>query len=331
MRKFLKQVFILALPLLLLFALVVYVDPYSLYHSNRDFDQIKYDITYSFDQGRRFKIIDFLNHPSSNIILGASEINTINKTNIPEQDWQSLSFGGAPLDESIDLFWKIVSQYKIKTLIIAPEFIKYYNACLGDYYVWNSSQSAMAYELYSNKLEYLIDKNVIKSTFYCLFNRFGLNSSKNKPKMSKQEFWNHQLNYAKGQFDQPVQLKSIENVKDRISKVADFCTINGIDVKIVLPIQHADLINLEYSEKTYPLYRDYLEFLISAFGSIYYFDYPNKISVDNELFSDPFHYLSGDIYINAIWDNNITNCIILQKESDIFTVDSIRSTFLQYE
>lgn len=331
MKRFLIQGFIWVMPLLLMFFIEVIIDPYSLFHSNRTFDQIKYDITYSFDQGRRYKIIDFLNHPSQNIILGASEINTVNKTNIPEDDWQSLSFGGAHLEESIDLFWKIVGQYNLKTILFAPEFIKYYNACLGDYYMWSTSHSAKAYELYDNKLDYIVDKNVIRSTFYYLANQFGIKSSHGNPNMSRDDFWEYQLGYAKGQFDQQLQYEKIENIKLKISEIADYCKSNCIDVKVVLPIQHFDLINLEYSNHTYPVYRDYLTFLISTFGSIYYFDYPNEISMNNELFSDPFHYLSGDIYINTIWNNNITNCIQLQNECDLLVVDSIRNKFMNYE
>ena len=331
MKKFLKHSLIWSLPLLLLFAIIIYIDPYSMYHPNRTFNQVRYDITYSFDQGRRYKIIDFLNHPSLNIIIGASEINTITRTDIPESGWQSLSFGGAPLEESMDLFWKIVEQHKIKTIILAPEFIKYYNACLGDYYTWSSSQSAKAYELYADKLEYLLDKNVIKSSFYCLAEKFGFKSTKNKPKMSKDEFWDYQLNYARGQYDQPIELDRVEKVKFKMLEIADFCKSNAIDVKIILPIQHADLISLEYSEETYKIYRDYLEFLITTFGSVYYFDYPNKMSSDKRLFSDPFHYLKGDIYINTIWHNNSTYCIELNDQKDLSKVDSIRFKFLQYE
>lgn len=331
MRKFLLKGSLFSLPLVVLFISVFFVDPYYLYHKHRPFSQELYDIDCSFDQGRRFKIITYLNNPDPYIILGASEINVLHERNIPEEGWHSLSFGGAPLEESLDLFWRIVNENKIKRLIIAPEFIKYYNDCLGDYYIWNASHSARAYELFSNKLEYFIDKNVIRSTFFAVTSSFGYSSSLNKPKMTKDEFWKHQLDYAIRQYSQHLTKKQIDNVKSRLTDVSKYCLEHHIDVKVVLPIQHLDLIALEYSEEVYPIYRDYLSFLIREFGIVYYFDFPNEISSKKELFSDPFHYLKSDIYISSIWENDSTNCYILRNVRDIEKIDLLRMKFYKHE
>lgn len=320
--------FLCCAPIFLVLLTVAYVDPYCLFHGGRQFSKEKYDIGYSFDQGRRYKLFSFLNSPKPNIILGASEINVIHERNIPEEGWHSLSFGGAPLEESIDLFWRIVNENKIERFLFAPEFIKFYNACLGELYAWNSSQSARAYELYNDKFEYLIDKNVIRSTYYCLLNDLGIASGRGKPQISKEEFWEHQLDYGREQYTKKILIDKLNNIYFRLREIGFYCETNDIEVTIVLPIQHVDLISLEYSASVYPLYRDYLAKLIDIFGCVYYYDYPNSNSMDSLHFSDPFHYTSADIYLESLWGDKKENYLLLDGEEDLVKIDSLRNNLL---
>lgn len=330
MRKYLIRGFIFVIPLLVIFLSVFIIDPYYLYHKDRPFRQDLYDIDYSFDQGRRYKIITYLNHPDPYIILGASEINLIHERNIPESGWHSLSFGGAPLQETLDLFWFITESYEIKRIIFAPEFIKFYNDCLGEFYSWNTSQSCKAIELFENKLDYLCDKNVIRSSFYAITSRFGISNNKNKPQMTKREFWEQQLSYGESQFSQKVSDISFHKTIGKIKKMADYCQEHKIEVIVVIPAQHNDLIRVEYAD-SYPVYREYLSHLVDLFGKVYFFDYPNQMTENAELFSDPFHFTVDTLYIETLWKDNKTNCIILESESDICILDSIRKTKYLYE
>lgn len=327
MKSFLKKGCIFSIPLFIVFVLVYTIDPYYLYHKNREFNQDLYDIDYSLDQGRRFKIISYLNKPKPYIILGASEINLIHERNIPESGWHSLSFGGAPLQETADLFWHIVGSHSIKRIILAPEFIKFYNDCLGEFYLWNTSQSSKAYDLFENKLEYLIDKNVIKSSFYYLLSEFGIISDKNKPKMTKEEFWQHQLSYAKSQYSQEVSDVAFEKAFEKLKKIADYCHQNEIEVKIIIPIQHVDLTMIEFGDISYPIYKKYLYSLMETFGKVYFFDYPNPITEDSEKFTDPFHFSDEKVYINALWHHNDSNCIVFDDKDDFYKLDSIRNMY----
>lgn len=329
MLKFLQKGLLFSVPLLFIFISVYIIDPYYLYHKNRLFNQTIYDIDYSFDQGRRFKIISYLNNPKPNIILGASEINLIHERNIPEEGWHSLSFGGAPLQESVDIFWRIVAEHNIKKIILAPEFIKFYNDCIGEYYTWGSSQSAKAYELYDNKLDYLLDKNAIKSAWYYLLSEFGIENSSNKPKMTKEEFWQHQLSYAEGQYSQIVSENEFEKSFAKLRNIASYCKKHNIEVQVVIPIQHKDLTLIEFNEISYSIYKRYLLSLIKTFGKVYYFDYPNRVSINNNYFSDPFHYTDESTYINAIWHSDDSLCIIMEKEEDIEILDSIRNAYIK--
>lgn len=330
MKKFIFRGLLYALPLILHVVAIAIVDPYYMFHHKRPFNQTKYDIGYSYDQGHRYKIFRYLNNPQSNIILGASEINVISERNIPEEGWQSLSFGGAELEESIDLFWFIAKNNKLKRVILAPEFIKFYNAIIAsdiNRYCWTGTRAALTIDLFDNKLESFVDKYTILSTYFLILRQLGVESGRNKPSGGKDEFWAEQLQYGKQQFSSQYDESKRQAIYSSLNKIGEYCKKESIEILVVLPIQHTDLISLEYSPKVYPIYRDYLANLISSFGKVYYFDYPNKVSENSELFSDPFHYLYPELYLNAIWGVNVGDVIILNSWDDLKNIDSIRSTF----
>lgn len=305
MKRFYKRALLYLLPLFAIIGAVGIVDPYYLFHSERKFDQNKYDIGYSFDQGRRYKIFTYMHHPRENIILGASEINLVNERNIPEDGWHSLSYGGAPLQESLRMFWEIANLYSLKKVLIAPEFIKYYNATSsgnGDpYYAnfsWETSQSAEAFSIYHTPLDYFIDKYTIKSTWQCITGSLG----RGKPEGDKTAFWKHQMDYAKKIYlgNEIIPEKQSE-IKNSFIRIKGYCDVHGISVNIVIPIQHKELLALEFSEEVYPVYQDYIQFLVETFGSIEYMAYVEGLSTDEAQFSDPFHYITEKPYLTELF------------------------------
>lgn len=331
MKTFIKRVLFCSLPICFVIICTIVVDPYYLLFKGREFNQTKFDIGYSYDQGHRYKLFTFLNSPKPNIILGASEINPIHERNIPEDGWHSLSFGGAKLEESIDLFWKISKENQLKKVIFAPEFIKFYNAIIDEdilRYSWESTQSSMSFDIFDDKCKYIVDEYTIKTSFYFILDKLGVTSTRNKPQTSKDLFWKTQLDYAKVQYSKPVREEKKVQIYSQFKDIADYCNSHNILVQIVLPIQHVDLISLEYADDIYPLYRDYLNHLIAYFGAIYYFDYPNEYSSNDNLFSDPFHYVSSDIYLNNIWETKDSGLMILTDEESLNKLDHIRQNYL---
>ena len=309
MKRFLTRAFFYLIPTWLLLVGVFLADPYCLFKDGSVFNQNKFDIGYSYDQGRRYKIFTYLNSPTSNIILGASEINLINEHNIPNTDWHSLSFGGAPLQESLNMYWIVKDVYSLKKVIIAPEFIKYINAIASDrddpYYTcfnWNTSQSAKALEIYNNKLDYFVDKYTLQATWYYLFNSIFKTINKSKPKTSKEEFWQVQLDYACHVYNDytivPEKMTEIKQLFFDIKKDAD---ANGIEIMIVIPIQHEDLLQFEFQDGMFDTYEDYILTLTRIFGKIYYLAYTEGVSSDNDKFSDPFHCMDSDYYLTALF------------------------------
>jgi hypothetical protein len=195
MKRLFIRGFLYSIPLIIIISLIVLTDPYYLFHKNRPFNQDKFDIGYSYDQGRRYKLFTFLNNPTDKIILGASEINPINERNIPEVGWHSLSFGGVQLEESLDLFWEISKNNSLKTVMIAPEFIKFCIAVADEdmqYYNWSQTESKRTIDLFDSPLDIFVDKYTIQSTYYYLLNKLGRENTRSKPTKSKEAFWEEQ-------------------------------------------------------------------------------------------------------------------------------------------
>lgn len=302
MKKFAIRSLFYISPLILVVVAILVIDPYYLIHKDKEFNQDVFNIGYSFDQGRRYKIFTYLNNPTDKIILGASEINVINERNIPEEGWHSLSFGGAPLQESLRLFLEITSKYPVKKAIIAPEFIKYYNAVSsgnGDpYYAnfqWETSQSFDAFSIYNNKLDYFVDKYTLKASFEVIKHQIGINSLRSVPQLSKATFWQHQMDYAKDVYGGNALLGfKQEELKQLFVDLKAHADSLGIDVVIAIPPQHKDLLQLELGDKIFDTYQSYICTLVDIFGQIQYLAYADGISGDEESFSDPFHCLTAE-------------------------------------
>jgi hypothetical protein len=324
MKRFLKRGIIYSVPLLLVVFAVYVVDPYYLFTKKKSYNEEKFKIGYSFDQGRRYKIFTYWNEPTDKILLGASEINVITEHNIPEKGWHSLSFGGAPLQESLQLYWEVSREHKLSKVIIAPEFIKYYNAISsgdGDPYYANfmfaTSQSATAFNIYNNKLDYFIDKYTLKTTWQYLLFKVSGNSLQSVPKISKAEFWRSQMDYAHKIYEGNVVINSkipeIVRLFELIKKDAE---LNRTKVIIVIPVQHLELLKTEFQKGVYDIYKEYIRMLVRTFGEVHYFAYTEGISEDAEAFSDPFHYLSASIYIDNLF-GSVDSHILKSNNVDI--------------
>ena len=312
MKRFLLRGSLFSIPLFIVFLAIYIIDPYYLFTNKSKYDETKYDIGYSFDQGRRYKIFTYWNEPTDKIILGASEINLINEHNIPERGWHSLSYGGAPLQESLRMYWEVSKAHHLSKVIIAPEFIKYFNAISsgnGDpYYAnfsWNTSQSKKAFDIYNNKLDYFIDKYTLKSTWSYLSSQFSKIGVHSVPNSTKEAFWKSQMDYAHEIYEGNTVFEDKKTeIIDLFRDIKQDADQNKTEILIILPIQHIDLLKTEFQPMVFTIYKEYIKSLAEIFGEVYYFAYTPGYSEDYTKFSDPFHYLSADLYLDNIfnWD-----------------------------
>lgn len=337
MKQFHTKTLICLLPLLVIVVIVRIVDPYCLFTDVNRFDEEKYKVGYGYDQGRRYKIFTYWNNPQAKIILGASEINVLNENNIPEEGWHSLSYGGAPLEESLLIYKEVVKDHPLKKVIIAPEFIKYYLSLSTDYsngfyanFKWSASQSARSLEIYNNKLLYFTDKYVLRSTIDIIGGLFGATGTRGTPKGDKEAFWSDQLDYAEkvykeDVFHSPKHAKLIE----LLSEIKEDAEARKIAIEIVVPTQHIDLLKLEFQKETFETYKAYIQTFVDIFDSVHYLAYIEDVSEDKEFFLDPFHLVKPDLYIEKLFKNG--DHIILDNSNTQIILNEIRNVVNAYE
>ena len=149
--------------------------------------------------------------------------------------------------------------------------------------------------------------------------------------MSKEQFWSEQLLYALNTYENNIIDKKMQLlILNRFKEIKNIADEYEVEIKIVIPIQHVELVNIEYTDRVYPYYLDYLKKLVDIFGEIYYFDYPNEKSLDYNLFSDPFHYTDSDIYINTLWQDDYSFCLKLNENNIDKHIEDIRIQIKNY-
>ena len=176
---------------------------------------------------------------------------------------------------------------------------------------------------------YFTDEYSIKSTWAYILSLFDIEVSRGKPKESKKEFWTVQLDYAKKVYSEDVynskRKDEIRKLFEDIKKDAK----NDTEIIIVIPIQHIDLLKLEYGDTVYKTYVDYMQMLTDIFGTVHYLAYTDDVSWDNSAFDDPFHCNNESVYIENLFNSG--SHIILNCNNVINQLESIKLKIKEHE
>jgi hypothetical protein len=285
MKIFFKRLILFSLPLLLYVILVVIVDPYNVLRGNywAVFSESKHKISYRLNYPL-FKLQQFKRNPTDIILLGDSRTDSLAVSNIEDLvkiKISNLAYGGGDLPEIIDTFWYVASIYPIKKVFIGINF-NLYNS-------FNSlNRVSEAKKILKSPINYIFCKYTFKSTFFILAeNIFKIKFDIGKPKLSKKEFWDHQLGKVTDSFYRNYSYPKIYN--DSLKNIGKFCDEQKIDLIFFIPPTHVDLQKKVYY---YNLGNDYRKFKddLSKIAKVYDFDNPNEITSDENNFTDPYHF-----------------------------------------
>lgn len=304
MKCLIKKLILFLVPCFIVCLIILVIDPYD-YFGVSPFagDEDKIRIAKVEDSSRRQRIINYRKHPTKNIIIGASQIGHIDAQNIGGGNWSNIANGGANIDDEVIVFWQIVNDYPIDSVLFSVEP---YNYTVSD---GHSSHQMMtdAYKMITNPLLYFVDRYVYKTTAsYIIHQSKKLISKKNEeiteaPNSTKDAFWNSQIELAKS------NLKNRRNsnlLRENIQEIVKYCRDNNIYIAAVVPMSHVDLYNVfsEYKEAIFLLE------VTSDFGIVYDFMIPNSFTQNKENFGDPLHaHGESDIYIDAIFKKGSNN------------------------
>jgi hypothetical protein len=303
MLNLFKKIILFLLPFALWIVLVVLVDPYNYFSvSSLVSDNIKKNTSVKLNP-RLWKCIEFKKHPSANILLGDSRVNSIDTNyikTITGDNFFNFAYGGASIAEIVDTFNYAKSISHLSKVYIGMSF-NLYNS-------YNSVNVFSGAKLLSNDYKYyLIDRSVAKTIYYNLSAYFSDNDFQiGIPSTDKDSFWKYQLSYAGSAFYQHYRYPL--NYYNELKKMADYCKENKVDLVFFIPPTHIDLQNIVKKSNLLEAERRFKNDLVSL-GEVYDFDYPNDVTKNRDNFSDPFHFHRDvmKIVANDVWgkSNNL--------------------------
>lgn len=298
MNKFLKTLSLFSIPFILVFILVLLIDPYdyfglSVCKNNR----VKVECARKVDYSRRQNLINYARSPKPNVIIGTSQTRRILVENLPSGNWAQLSMGGAGISDELDMFWHIASKYDIDSLIIGFDP---WNYAISTGY--NSSDvTETAFKMMDNPVRYFFDKIVYKAGFEYVKTWFSKDVEiTEKPDETKDVFWQKELNYVRKCMSNPSYNPE---VRKRLEEMRNYCKEKDITLTVIVPVSHTDVYDI--TKEYYDTY--FINELVDIFGTVYDFMSPNSYNTDKSHFGDPCHMIGDSIYIDVLFKGGTDN------------------------
>jgi hypothetical protein len=293
MKKFLNKIFLFFIPFGLYLLLVFVIDPYN-YIKNNNFikDDIKAEISYKIHYPL-WKLNNFERNPSANILLGDSRTDAISTTSLSKETgekYANLAYGGGSLEEIVVTFWLATKYTSLKKVYIGLNFNLY-----NKYNKNNRVEEAVS--LNKNFFSYALNRYTFKASFYILSAQlFNTSFNLEKPKMSKDEFWDYQLDFSVKSFYQ--QYAYPDNYYLNLKKITLYCQVNNIQLIFFIPPTHTDL---QKKTEEFSLVEEEKKFIsdLNSLGLVYDFNTPSKLTRSKDNFKDPFHL--KEEYLNDIF------------------------------
>lgn len=284
-RKFLSSVIFLFLCLILsVFVLNFIIDPYNLnmfFKLGLDKENISKPMN-----NRLYSLAYFNNDPDVNIVLGDSRGRSLKEKYFKDagaHNWRNVSIGGGTLYEEIDLFYFIVDKVKLRNVVFLIPFNLY-----NDNQRHNEIPDAI--NTIQNPFRYYTSAFITRVSLLILYSNItGYDLKIGKPNMTKEEFWKYQLGPSEtgnvySQWSYP------NNLIEKLHDIRNICKQRGINIIILLPPTHVDL---QQKIKDYGLEKEYINYKtnLSAIAPVIDYDFPNDLTKNRNLFSDPYHYI----------------------------------------
>lgn len=253
---------------------------------------------------------EYSNHMKQNLILGDSRGRRIDAKKIEEitgEIYTNLAYGGGTAYEMVDTFWHVVSQVPLQRVYFCMNFNLY-----NQYNHMNLVPEAI--NILSDPTHYYYSHFVSKTSWKLVSDKLERVAHAAKPSMTREEFWEHQLNVsAKGFYG---RYKYPEDLYLHLLKIRSYCEANNIEMVFIIPPTHTDLqarIRDFGLEKEEARFKDDLRHL----GVVYDFDIDVPQNRNKENYADPFHAKANvfDEVIETVWrgkeakDVRILSCV----------------------
>ncbi|MVN22041.1 hypothetical protein [Mucilaginibacter arboris] len=299
MKRFIINILLLALPIIVWGLIVVIVDPFN-YFNFGIFNKDTKKSAESLNQ-LMYRTIDYIHFPCENMLIGDSRtellpIDLIEK--ISKQKYKKLNTNAAKLNEIFELFYLAYKRKPIKRIVIGINFNMF------NKYGYQNRISGLK-KVLDDPLMYIYNKDVASATYVTIEQILKKKNVDSKPPMTREEFWKWSISTKAsdwyGKYEFPNLLYSELLNFDRFTKK------KGIEVIfIIVPHSeefHKRLIEFGLGEEE----KKFKKIMSSLNAKVYDFDYLNSITTNKNNFRDPVHYNDsiGNLIVREIWTNNL--------------------------
>ncbi|MCK5344270.1 MAG: hypothetical protein KAR20_12740, partial [Candidatus Heimdallarchaeota archaeon] len=219
MKRFLINILILAIPLIVYLMVTVLVDPFNYLNVSKLVDDsVKFEISQEVSP-HMYKLLDFENNPRGKIVLGDSRSNGLYHC-MDSTQWANLAYGGGSLKEMVQSFWWAAEIQKLDTVLVGMD-LNLYNKYNKRFYVEETIEAQ------NNFFSYAFNKNIFRSTYMILKSLVSKQKiSINETSMTKEEFWQFQLNETPEKFYKKITYP--DNYYSNLLDISEYCSENNV-------------------------------------------------------------------------------------------------------
>lgn len=268
-------------PVLLIVAIPVYlIDPYGLFSQTPvEADTQRLEAAAGVNQVL-LGIVAFSKHPTSNLLLGDSQMNHFKAEvieAITRRQYTNLSYGGGTLAESIATFWYAARTVRLDSVYFGMSY----------YSFTDNSQDRVgaAVRIVKDPLVYFFSGDVLEAAWADAAAQFLHHAVSYKPTANASAFWQQQLGeLVRRKQTYSASAKTLADLRD----IVRYCREHGIEIFFVIPPEHEDvrtrLQQLGMSDQ-YSAFKA----AVAGLGPTYDCDIPNAFTRDAGNFLDPYH------------------------------------------
>ena len=280
MKRFIKNIVLLAIPFIVYFVAVMIIDPFNYLDKNTLVDaSLKKDISDNVEP-HLYRLIDYQNHPLPNIMLGDSRTNDL-WNNSYRGGWSNLSYVGGTLKEMIETFWWVAGTHKLDTVIMGVS-LHLYNKVNQRFWVQESLERK------SNLFSYAFNRYTFSSSWLILKSLIhGESEDVNPMTFTPDEFWKYQIEVFPKKYLKKYVYPG--NYFRELQKISDYCRDHGIALVFWIPPTHTDFQKKVTGYGLDSANEAFRHDLFSL-GDVYDFDFDSELTRKRENFFDPLHF-----------------------------------------
>lgn len=244
-----------------------------------------------------WKMRQFEQRPSPNILLGDSRMMAMKADRLKEltgKDYYNFGYGGGSLREMIDTFWFASKRVQLREVYIGLNLSVY-----NDY---NYTERTKLYTtVEANPALYFVNRTVLQAALYDAYSHFSSTDLRlGAPTSSREAFWRDYLdNVIAGYYTNYVYPKQYGR---ELTRIAQYCREHNIQLTFIIFPSHVEVqqrvADFHLEQRNQAFKQD-----LAALATTYDFDYENEITTRRENYTDPVHTIEpvNEILMREIW------------------------------